>query len=171
MQSSYCASKRFLSLYFSVCLYIFSYSSFLLIGFSDILFTTASRTVLGPIQPPIQWVQEALSLGVKRLGREADHSPLSSAEVKVCVELYLHSPNTSSWRGAQLKEKHRDNFTFTFIFIYSFYMYISFSSSVLPFLILHANFSVASHVYVQGKSPFPILPCASDYSVFQYLFH
>jgi hypothetical protein len=26
--------------------------------------------------------------------------------------LYLHSPNTSSWRGAQLK--HRDNFTFTF---------------------------------------------------------
>jgi len=30
------------------------------------------------------------------------------------VELYLHTPNTSSWRGAQLK--HRDNFTFTFTF-------------------------------------------------------
>jgi len=29
------------------------------------------------------------------------------------VELYLHSPNTPSWRGAQLK--HRDTFTFTFI--------------------------------------------------------
>jgi hypothetical protein len=28
------------------------------------------------------------------------------------VELYLHSPNTPSWRGTQLK--HRDNFTFTF---------------------------------------------------------
>jgi hypothetical protein len=28
------------------------------------------------------------------------------------VELYIHSPNTPSWRGAQLK-KHRDNFTFT----------------------------------------------------------
>jgi hypothetical protein len=28
-----------------------------------------------------------------------------------CVELYLHSPNTSSLRGAQLK--HRDNFTFS----------------------------------------------------------
>jgi hypothetical protein len=26
------------------------------------------------------------------------------------VELYLHSPNTPSWRGAHLK--HRDNFTF-----------------------------------------------------------
>jgi len=36
------------------------------------------------------------------LGREADHSPPSSAEVKECVELYVHSPNTLSWRGAQL---------------------------------------------------------------------
>jgi hypothetical protein len=54
-----------------------------------------------------------LSLGVKRPGREPDHSPPSSAEVKDCVELYLHSPNMPSWRGARLK--HRDNFTFTFI--------------------------------------------------------
>jgi hypothetical protein len=71
---------------------------------------TVSRTVLGPTQPPIQWAPGALSLGVKRPVREADHSPLSSAEVKG-VELYLHSPNTPSWRGAQ---KHRDTFTFTF---------------------------------------------------------
>jgi hypothetical protein len=28
------------------------------------------------------------------------------------MELYLHSPNAPSWRGAQLK--HRDNFIFTF---------------------------------------------------------
>jgi hypothetical protein len=35
-------------------------------------------------------------------GREADHSPPSSTEVKEWVELYLHSPNTTSWRGAQL---------------------------------------------------------------------
>jgi hypothetical protein len=35
-----------------------------------------------PTQPPIQWVTGALSLGVKRPGREADHSPQSSAEVK-----------------------------------------------------------------------------------------
>jgi hypothetical protein len=27
------------------------------------------------------------------------------------MELYLHSPNTPSWRGPQFKEKHRDNFT------------------------------------------------------------
>jgi hypothetical protein len=55
-------------------------------------------------QPPIQWVPGAISLGVKRPGREADHSPPSSAEVKECVELYLHSSDTPSWRGAHLKK-------------------------------------------------------------------
>jgi hypothetical protein len=49
---------------------------------------------------PIQWVQEDLSLGVKRPGREADHSPPSTAEVKEWVELYLHSLNMPSWCGA-----------------------------------------------------------------------
>jgi hypothetical protein len=49
------------------------------------------RTALGPTQPHIQWVPGALSLGVKRPWREADHSPPPSAEVKVRVELYLHS--------------------------------------------------------------------------------
>jgi len=44
------------------------------------------------LQPPIQWVKGTLSLGAKRPGREADHSP-----------------NMTSWRGAQLK--HKDNFT------------------------------------------------------------
>jgi len=46
----------------------------------------------GPTQPPIQWVPGALSLEVKHPGREADHSLPFSAEVKECVELYLHSP-------------------------------------------------------------------------------
>jgi hypothetical protein len=50
--------------------------------------------------------------GVKRTGREADNSP-PSAEVKECLELYLLSPGTPSWRGAQLQ--HRHNFTFTFL--------------------------------------------------------
>jgi hypothetical protein len=81
-------------------------------GLGIFLFTTASRTALEPTQPPIQWVPGALSLGVKRPGREADHSPISSAEVKEWMELYLHSPNIPSWRGSQLM--HRNNFTFTF---------------------------------------------------------
>jgi hypothetical protein len=56
------------------------------------LSTTASRKALGPTQPPIKWVPGALSLGIERLGREADHSHPSSAEVKEWMELYLHFP-------------------------------------------------------------------------------
>jgi hypothetical protein len=51
-------------------------------GLGIFLFTTASRTVLGPTQPPIQWAPVAVSLGVKRPGREADHSPQSRVEVE-----------------------------------------------------------------------------------------
>jgi len=77
---------------------------------SIFLFITASRPTLGPAQPPIQWVPGALSLGVKRPGREADYSPLSSAEVKEFVVLYLHSPDTPSCHGAHFN--HRNNLTF-----------------------------------------------------------
>jgi len=59
------------------------------------LFTTVSRPAFGPTQPPIQWVTGALSLGLKRPGRETDYSPF-----RADVELYLHSHNTSSGRGA-----------------------------------------------------------------------
>jgi hypothetical protein len=70
-------------------------------GLGIFLFITAmSSTALGPTQPPIQWVPGALSLGVKRSGRESNHSPESSAEVKECVELYLHSRDKPSWHSA-----------------------------------------------------------------------
>jgi hypothetical protein len=52
-------------------------------GLGIYLFPTASRTALGPTQPPIQWAPGAPSLWVKRPGREANHSPPSSAEVKM----------------------------------------------------------------------------------------
>jgi hypothetical protein len=45
-------------------------------------FSTVSRQDLGPTQPPIQWVAMDIFPGVKRPGREADHSPPRSAEVK-----------------------------------------------------------------------------------------
>jgi hypothetical protein len=49
-------------------------------------------------------------------GLEADHSPPSNAEVKECVELYLHSP--ICFHGVVLSSKeHRENFTFSFIVI------------------------------------------------------
>jgi hypothetical protein len=56
-------------------------------------------------------------------GREADHSPPSSAGVEEWVELYLHSPSAPSWRGAQLGE-HRGNFTF-YLFIYLLFIAIT----------------------------------------------
>jgi hypothetical protein len=68
-------------------------------GLGIFLFITASRPALGPTQTPIQWAPGVLSLGVKRPGREANHSPPSSAEVKEWVGLYLHSPNTPTWCG------------------------------------------------------------------------
>jgi hypothetical protein len=51
-------------------------------GLEIFLFTTASIPALEPTQPPIQWVPGALSLGVKRPGREADYSSPYNAEVK-----------------------------------------------------------------------------------------
>jgi hypothetical protein len=78
--------------------------------------------------------------GVKQPGRDADHSPPPSAEVKECVELYLHSPNTPSWHGAQLK--HRDNFTFT-------------SSKNLHHRTCSVYFPFFSYIYSKIKSRYP----------------
>jgi hypothetical protein len=53
--------------------------------------STSSRPVLGPTQPPIQWVQGALSTEVKRPEHEADHSPASNADVKN-TWIYTYTP-------------------------------------------------------------------------------
>jgi hypothetical protein len=55
-------------------------------------FPHASRSALGPFQPPVQWVLD-LYRGYKRPGRGVDHLPSSSAEVKERVELYRYSPS------------------------------------------------------------------------------
>jgi hypothetical protein len=52
----------------------------------NFLISTSSRPVLGPTEPPIQWVPR-----VMRPGREADHSPPTSAEVKK-TWLYTSTP-------------------------------------------------------------------------------
>jgi hypothetical protein len=46
------------------------------------LFSIASTPVLGPTQPPIQWVPRTFAPGIKRPGHQADHTSPSSAEVK-----------------------------------------------------------------------------------------
>jgi hypothetical protein len=76
-----------------------------------LLYPTESRHALAPTQPPTQWVEGPLSSEVERPGREADHSPPSSAEVKNSRAI-PSLPHASSWRGAWLL-KHRNNFTFT----------------------------------------------------------
>jgi hypothetical protein len=53
-------------------------------------FSITSRLALGPTQPPIQRVPMAVSLGVKRPLREADHVHLVP-RLRM-VELYLHFP-------------------------------------------------------------------------------
>jgi hypothetical protein len=50
---------------------------------SILLFTSAvSRPVLGPTQPPIQWVLRTLLPGVEQLRHEVDHSSPSGTEIK-----------------------------------------------------------------------------------------
>jgi hypothetical protein len=68
------------------------------------LFTTESRPALRPTQPAIQWVRVALTLGLKRPGGEADHSPPSSAEVKN-VYTYTSIPQYAfvAWRSFKAK--------------------------------------------------------------------
>jgi hypothetical protein len=59
-----------------------------------VLFSTSSRPVLGPTQPPIQWVPGTLSPGVKRPRREANNSPPTSNEVKKTWIYTCTSPYT-----------------------------------------------------------------------------
>jgi hypothetical protein len=80
-------------------------------GLGIFLFATTSRPVLGPSQPPIQWVPGTLFLGLKQSRHEADHSPPPSAEIKNAWS-YTSIPSVPSLHGSQLK--HRNNFTLTF---------------------------------------------------------
>jgi hypothetical protein len=55
------------------------------------VFVNASRPALVATHPSIQWVPAANSMGVKWPGREADHSPQSSAKVKNEWSYYFHT--------------------------------------------------------------------------------
>jgi hypothetical protein len=59
----------------------------------------SSRPALRPTQSSIQWIPAAVSPGVKRPRREADHSPPTSADIKK-TWVYTLLPHTSSWRSA-----------------------------------------------------------------------
>jgi hypothetical protein len=63
--------------------------------------STASRQALGPTQPPIQLVPAAISAGVDWPGNEADHLPLSAAEVNNALICTCTPPTRP--RGVSLK--------------------------------------------------------------------
>jgi hypothetical protein len=86
-------------------------------GQQILLYSTAFRGSLGPIQPPVQrlGLLGAVAPGVKRLRREADYSLPSSVEVKNdALYEYTHAPNRSSRLGIYLI-KHKDNFTSIYV--------------------------------------------------------
>jgi hypothetical protein len=56
-----------------------------------IFFFLSFRLALGYTQPPIQSVTVALSMGVKRQGRETDHSSPTSAGVK---KMWIYTSTT-----------------------------------------------------------------------------
>jgi hypothetical protein len=66
----------------------------------------------GPHSLLTKGYQGLFSWGVKCPGHEAGHSPPSSAEVKGCMELYLHSSSMSSWYDASLSIGATFPFTF-----------------------------------------------------------
>jgi hypothetical protein len=94
-----------------------------LAGTGIFLFVTASRPVTGPMQ----WVLGSFSLWVKQPGHGADHSSLSSAEVKNVFSYTSTHSYMSSWHGAWLSTvyvfmvwylvKHRDNCTSTWVYM------------------------------------------------------
>jgi hypothetical protein len=55
------------------------------------IFSTSFRPALGSTHPPIQWIPEALSLGVNRPGHETGHLPPASTEVKK-MWIYTSTP-------------------------------------------------------------------------------
>jgi hypothetical protein len=102
-------------------------------GLGIFLFTTMSRTVLGPTQPPIQWVPGALSLGVKWPGHEADHSPPSSAEVKNAWSCTSTPP--ICLHGMVLSKAQGQLYLFTFL-----------TSIILFLIILQKHFTFFEHL-------------------------
>jgi hypothetical protein len=71
------------------------------------IFSTSSRLAQEPTKAPIQWSLEALSVGVKGPGREADHSFPTGAGVKNAWNCTSSPPYVFM---AWCLTAHRDNF-------------------------------------------------------------
>jgi len=67
-------------------------------GLTKIVLPALRRSGCYECHTPMQWVPGALSPGVKRPGREADHTSFQ-CRGRECVVLHIQL-TTSSWRGA-----------------------------------------------------------------------
>jgi hypothetical protein len=65
------------------------------------LFSASSRLVLGPTQPPAQWVPGASSPEVKRPWCETEHSPPTSVEAK---NTWIYTSTSICLHGAVLNQ-------------------------------------------------------------------
>jgi hypothetical protein len=113
------------------------------------LFTIASRPVLGPTQPPIQWVP-----GVQRTGRESDHSPPSSAEVKNALS-YTSAP-AIRLHGVVLSWKRSTRATLPF-------------TAVQPITCRHTNFMGQVAMIRKLQPSQKAISCSPHVTVFLFL--
>jgi hypothetical protein len=81
-----------------------------------------SFIIIHAISRRIQWVPGALSLGLKRPGREADHSPPSSAEVKNAWSCISTPP--IRLHGVVLSQAQGKLYLSTLLHLYSIYLFI-----------------------------------------------
>jgi hypothetical protein len=73
------------------------------LGITDTYAIKTFKTNMYTIQPPTKWL--ALSLGVKQLGREADHTHPSSAKVKKAWS-YTSTPQHTFMAWSSVKAHH-----------------------------------------------------------------
>jgi len=105
--SRFCRESNHACPFHSLLRYSVRYSDSMVVTISMALMMTnltvqrraVSTPDLEPTQPPIQWVLVALSPGVKRPKREADHSPSSSNEFSVEVKIVWSYTSTSPYAG------------------------------------------------------------------------
>jgi hypothetical protein len=91
----------------------------------DFFFVTTSKPILGPTQPPIQWVPGALTPRIKWPERESDNSPPFTVEINAWSYAFTPKYLFMEWRLVKTQGyvfmawyfvKHRNNFTCTFTF-------------------------------------------------------
>jgi hypothetical protein len=70
------------------------------IGAGISFFITMSRPTLGPTLSPIQWILEALSMGVKQAEHQADYSPQFNVKVNNVQSLNSTAPYMPYGQGA-----------------------------------------------------------------------